>query len=281
MTAHKTHISRCLLALSLLSAGCASTAPNPSASHVTSFASTLGSVQAVDKPVGPQSTISNPAEGTRLFQLAVQQFEQQHTQQALQLFEQSAAADPTQPATHNNLGILYKQTGQLDKAIDAYRRAIAQQSIYPDAYYNLALAYRAKGEFNEAEQAYLKALDQNSQFTDARYNLGILYELYLGQPGKALEQYQAYLQLNGLHAKDVSTWASALERLVPKPAALSAPSTPQTPPAPAQPAHASPQTAPVTQNNQTDSSTPGGTAPPASSALPSIQPATPQGGTAP
>lgn len=279
MTAHRKHISRCLLALSLMTAGCASTAPQNSSGHVTSLASTLGSVQAADKPGGPQPTASNPAEGTRLFQLAVQQAEQQHTQEALRLFEQSAAADPTQPATHNNLGILYKQTGQLDKAIDAYRQAIAQQSIYPDAFYNLALAYRAKGEFNEAEKAYLKALAQNSQFTDARYNLGILYELYLGQPGKALEQYQAYLKLNGLHAKDVSTWASALERLVPKPA-VAAPA-PETPPASAQPAQASPQTAPVTRNNQTGSSTPSGTVPPASSAQPSIQPATPQGGAAP
>jgi tetratricopeptide (TPR) repeat protein len=275
MTAHRTQISRCLLAMSLLTAGCATSPPHKAPDHVTSLASTLGSVQAADTPVVSKPNTSNPAEGTRLFQLALQQFEQQHIQQALRLFEQSAAADPTQPATHNNLGILYKQTGQLDKAIDAYQQAIAQQSIYPDAYYNLALAYRAKGEFNEAEKAYLKALAQNNQFTDARYNLGILYELYLGQPVKALEQYQAYLKLNGPHAKDVSIWASALERLVPKPAA------PQSPQTPAQPAQAAPQTAPVTQNNQTDSSTPSGTAPPASSAQPSVPPSTPQGGAAP
>jgi len=275
MTAHRTHISRCLLALSLLTAGCASAPPHKSSGHVTSLASTLGSVQAADTPNGPKPNTSNPAEGTRLFQLALQQVEQQHLQQALRLFEQSASADPSQPATHNNLGILYKQTGQLDKAIDAYQQAIAQQSIYPDAYYNLALAYRAKGEFNEAEKTYLKALAQNSQFTDARYNLGILYELYLGQPGKALEQYQAYLKLNGPHAKDVSNWASALERLVPKPAA------PQSPPTPVQPAQVAPQTAPVTQNTQTDSSTSSGTVPPASSAQPPVQPATPQGGVTP
>jgi tetratricopeptide (TPR) repeat protein len=275
MTAHRTHISRCLLALSLLTTGCASTPPHKPSGHVTSLASTLGSVQAAGTPDGPKPSTSNPAEGTRLFHLALQQVEQQHIQQALRLFEQAASADPAQPATHNNLGILYKQTGQLDKAIDAYQQAIAQQAIYPDAYYNLALAYRAKGEFNEAEKAYLKALAQNGQFTDARYNLGILYELYLGQPGKALEQYQAYLKLNGPRAKDVSSWASALERLVPKPAA------PQSPPTPVQPAQAAPQTPPVTQNTQTDSSTPSGMAPPASSAQPSVQPATPQGGAAP
>jgi tetratricopeptide (TPR) repeat protein len=265
-----------LLALSLLAAGCASsTVTKSSPTHVTSLASTLGSVQSD----GPQAKLPSPAEGARLFRLALQQFEQQHSQQALRLFEQSAEADPAQPATDNNLGILYKQTGQLDKAIDAYRRAIALQAVYPIAYYNLALAYRANGQFKEAEEAYLKALDQNDHFTDARYNLGILYELYLGQPAKALTQYQAYLQLNGPHAKDVSTWASALERLVPKPAASAAPE-PQTP-EPAQPAQASPQTSPVTQSHQTGPAAQSGTVTPAAPAQPSTQPATPQAGAAP
>jgi Tfp pilus assembly protein PilF len=269
-----------LLTLSLLAAGCSvsSTVTKSSPDHGTSLASTLGSVQSG----GPQAKPKPPdpaEEGSRLFRLAMQQLEQQHSQQALQLFEQSAKADPTQPATDNNLGILYKQTGQLDKAIDAYRQAVALQAVYPNAYYNLALAYRAKGQFKEAEEAYLKALDQNNHFADARYNLGILYELYLGEPAKALTQYQAYLQLNGPHTKDVSTWASALERLVPEPAPSVVP-TPQ-PPAPAQPADASPQTSPVTQNNQTGPAAQSGTVTPAAPAQPSAQSAPPQGGSAP
>ncbi|MBI3621055.1 MAG: tetratricopeptide repeat protein [Nitrospirae bacterium] len=215
------------LALSLLAMGCASTASSGknTPTHVPSLASTLGSVHAAGKPEPAQPKLPNPVEGSRLFRQALQQLEQRNNARAIELFEQSAEADPTQAATQNNLGILYKQTGQLDKAIAAYQQAVARQAAYPDAYYNLALAYRASGQFKEAEGAYLKALAQNEQFADAHYNLGILYELYLGQPAKALEQYQAYLRLNGAHAKDVTTWAASLERLVPKPAA----------PAPAQP----------------------------------------------
>ncbi|MEW6325474.1 MAG: tetratricopeptide repeat protein [Nitrospirota bacterium] len=163
----------------------------------------------------PAARAPNREEGARLFRLAMQQFPQQE-EQALRLFEQSAQADPTQPATQNNLGILYKRTGQLDKAIAAYEQAIARQPNYPEAHYNLALAYRARGEFKKAEEAYLKALTFNDQFADARYNLGILYDLYLGQPAKALEQYRAYLRLNGPHTEEVSRWAAALERLVPQ-----------------------------------------------------------------
>lgn len=275
MTAYLIRSRLCgLLALSLFAAGCASstssTVTKRPPAPVTSLASTLGSVQPAAPP--PQAKPPDPAkEGSRLFRLALQQLEQQHSQQALRLFEQSAEADPTQPATDNNLGILYKQTGQLDKAIDAYRRAIALQAVYPDAYYNLALAYRANGQFKEAEEAYLKALNQNNHFADARYNLGILYELYLGQPAKALSQYQAYLQLNGPHAEDVSTWAAALEQLVP---------TLQSPP-PALPAQESPQTSSVTQDNQPGPSTQSGTATPAVPVQPSTQPATPPGGSVP
>ena len=236
------------LVVSLLATGCATSAPAKSSStHVPSLASTLGSVQAAGKAEGPQPKQPNPSEGARLFRSALQQLDERNTQQALQLFQQSAEADPNQPATHNNLGILYKQTGQLDKAVDAYKQAIAHQAVYPDAYYNLALTYRAQGQFKEAEAAYLKALAQNGQFADAHYNLGILYELYLGQPAKALEQYQAYLRLNGPHTKDVSAWASTLERVVPKsaqpPAPSQAPSSP--PPASENRASASPQTGTV------------------------------------
>jgi tetratricopeptide (TPR) repeat protein len=253
------------LIVSLTAAGCASTSPSM---HTTGPAPSLGTsletVHEADKPV-PQSKTPDPAEGARLFQLALQQVEQQHTQQALRLFEQSAEADPAQPATQNNLGILFKQTGQLDKAIAAYRQAIEHQAVYPDAYYNLALAYRAKGQFKEAEEAYLKALSQNGQFADARYNLGILYELYLGEPAKALEQYQAYLQLDGPRAKEVSSWAAALAHLLPKPATPATPTPQAAAPSP-----------PPTPNTQTGPSAMSGMAPPAST-----QPMPAPGGAAP
>jgi len=241
------------LVLSLLATGCASTAPaaKSAPARVPSLANTLGSVQATSKTENQQPKQPNPAEGARLFRSALQQIDQRNTAQALQLLEQSAEADPNQPATHNNLGILYKQAGQLDKAVAAYQQAIAHQAVYPDAYYNLALAYRAQGQFKEAETAYLKALAQNDQFADAHYNLGILYELYLGQPAKALEQYQAYLRLNGPHTKDVSGWASTLERIVPKPAQPAAPTT----------SSPQPPTPPLTQNNQAGAPPQAGAAP--------------------
>jgi tetratricopeptide (TPR) repeat protein len=225
----------CLFVTAL--AGCAATGATGTSARTptTSLARALPSVQ---PPEQAASRPPNREEALRLFRLAIQQMSQRNDQQALRLFEQSAQADPTQPATQNNLGILYKRTGQLDKAIEAYQQAIAQQSSYPEAHYNLALAYRAKGAFAQAEDAYLKALSYNEQFIDARYNLGILYDLYLGQPAKALEQYRAYLRLNGPRTEEVTRWAATLERVVPP-----TPS-PETPAAPASTATGQPAAPP-------------------------------------
>lgn len=233
----------------MLGSGCAAAPKHPPA-HVSSLASTLSSIQSTSPPSAPSGQPAakppNREEGARLFQAAIQQLNQHNDRQSTLLFEQSAAADPTQPATHNNLGILYKRSGQLDKAVEAYQQAVAQQGNYPEAYYNLALAYRTQGQFQQAEQAYVKALSLNSQFADAHYNLGILYDLYLGRPAKALEQYRAYLQLGGPHAQEVTRWAAGLERLVPASPGESAPPPPAAKPAAEAPAIPTPLSPPVT-----------------------------------
>ena len=218
----------CLFVTALAGCAATTTAGKPAHTPTTSLARALPSVQPTEQAA---SRPPNREEALRLFRQAIQQMNQRNDQQALRLFEQSAAADPTQPATQNNLGILYKRTGQLDKAIEAYLQAIGQQSSYPEAHYNLALAYRAKGAFAQAEDAYLKALTFNERFVDARYNLGILYDLYLGQPAKALEQYRAYLRLNGPRTEEVTRWAATLERLVPQQAPAPTPPAPAAQPA--------------------------------------------------
>jgi tetratricopeptide (TPR) repeat protein len=215
----------------LIAAGCAAGAPAKTThAPTTSLAHALPSVES-GQPAGPASKPPNPAEGARLFGLALQSLTQGNDAKALQLFEQSAEADPAQAAAHNNLGILYKRAGRLDDAIAAYQQAVARRAGYPEAYYNLALAHRAKGEFKQAETAYLKALELNEQFVDAHYNLGILYDLYLAQPAKALEHYRASLRLNGPNTQEVSRWVAALERIVPPQEPPSTPQPPQ-PPAP-------------------------------------------------
>ena len=69
--------------------------------------------------------------------------------------EQAVKLNPRQPIYLNQLGITYRQQGQFAKARDAYQRALALDPGY----------------------------------AAAALNLGILYDLYLGDSPRALEQY--------------------------------------------------------------------------------------------
>lgn len=90
-----------------------------------------------------------------------------------------------------------KQKEQLlKKATAQYHQAL---SINPHNYYGhnrLALVYRELGQFELALAHYEKAIDSWPAFASAYKNRGILYDLYLGDKNKALDNYRLYQALS-------------------------------------------------------------------------------------
>jgi len=84
---------------------------------------------------------------------------------------------------------------------------------------------RRLGKFADAESNYQRAIVADPHYAPAHLNLGILYELYLLQPQKALEQFELYLGIAGDN-KQVSGWVTELRKRLgikaPSPAAPSA-----------------------------------------------------------
>jgi Flp pilus assembly protein TadD len=113
---------------------------------------------------------------------------------------------------HNNLGILYKRKGLLEKAIEEYKEALRLKPDYAEAHNNLGMAYREKGLFKEAERAYREAIRLKSDLGEAHFNLGILYDLYLNRPGEAIQHYKDYLRLGGQKRQEVELWISVLQQ---------------------------------------------------------------------
>jgi len=72
------------------------------------------------------------------------QSDPQYLNQALIAIEKAAALAPTDAKVWYNLGLLYDQTGNVDKAISTLERTIQLKADYRDAYYALALFYRQK-----------------------------------------------------------------------------------------------------------------------------------------
>lgn len=111
-----------------------------------------------------------------------------------------------------NMGILLIRTDEFDKAESLFNEILQE---YPDntiALNYLGIISRSNGKFDEAKIFYERAIKSKPDYAYAYLNLGILNDLYLYQPGKAIENYKKYLTLLKQEDKTVSNWIVELER---------------------------------------------------------------------
>ncbi len=134
--------------------------------------------------------------------------------QAEQLLQALALANPGLSGVALNLGIVYRSKGELEKATEQFNRAIQINPKNLDAYNQLAILKREAGQFSAAENLYKQALHVWPYHRDSHRNIAILYELYLGQPEQALPHYIAYQQLSSEPDKQVASWIADLQRRV-------------------------------------------------------------------
>ena len=117
-----------------------------------------------------------------------------------------------------NLGLLYLRASRYTEAEAAFNAAIAKNPDHVVANAELGIVERKLGKFAEAEAAYQRTIALQPTYAPAYLNLGVLYDLYLAEPGKALEQFEHYLTLAGDN-KQVAGWVIELRKRVGAPAA--------------------------------------------------------------
>jgi Flp pilus assembly protein TadD len=116
-----------------------------------------------------------------------------------------------------NLGLLYLQDSHLPEAEAAFTAALALNPANAVAGSELGITERKLGKFAEAEAAYQRTIAADPNYAPAYLNLGVLYDLYLAEPQKALEQFEHYVQLAGEN-KQVAGWMAELRKRVGAPA---------------------------------------------------------------
>ena len=119
---------------------------------------------------------------------------------------------PELSGPYANLGIVYHRLGKLPEAVEFLKKAI---EINADraAYFNqLGIVYRQSGELDKARESYTRALQIDPLYSHSHLNLGILYDLYLQEPGKALQHYERYQALLPAADAQVNKWIVDLKQ---------------------------------------------------------------------
>lgn len=111
-----------------------------------------------------------------------------------------------------NLGIVYQRTGRSAEAVAMFKKAIAINPEQPAYYNQLGIVHRGAGRFAEAQRAYTNALEVDANYPLAHLNLAILYDLYLGEPGKAMTHYRRYGELYPADRQQVEKWIVDLQQ---------------------------------------------------------------------
>jgi tetratricopeptide (TPR) repeat protein len=136
-------------------------------------------------------------------------------------FKQLALAYPQFAGPEVNLGLLYLRASRYTDAETAFNAALARNPDNAIANDELGIVERKLGKFAEAEAAYQRTIAIEPNYAPAYLNLGVLYDLYLAEPKKALEQFERYLTLAGDN-KQVAGWVIELRKRV----GAAAPATP-------------------------------------------------------
>ena len=75
---------------------------------------------------------------------------------------------------HNNLGLIFQTLGENKKAINCFKNSIKIDPNYSSAYYNIAATFHNMGDTKTAKRYYKKAIALKPNYVEAYNNLGIL-----------------------------------------------------------------------------------------------------------
>jgi len=106
------------------------------------------------------------------------------------------------PLFFNELGIAYRNKGDLEKALEAYQRAYALEpqnpEITPVLLNNLGYTYFLKKDYPKAIEQYEKAITMAPRFKEAHSNLSLAF-YQQGRNEEALREIDVVLKLDPNH----------------------------------------------------------------------------------
>ena len=105
------------------------------------------------------------------FTLALQHQKKNNFKIAEKLYEDILKIDSKNAGAHNNLGVIFRALGKLQKAINCYEKVIQIHPNHAGAHYNLGMVFNELGKPKKAISCYEKAIKIDPNYSDAYWNL--------------------------------------------------------------------------------------------------------------
>lgn len=119
---------------------------------------------------------------------------------------------PILSGAYANLGVIYAQSKEWDKSIDMLKQASSKNPKNVKILNQLGFVFRQSGEFKHAETNYLKAIELAPNDSTAYLNIGVLYDIYMGKFVKASNYYQKYQGMQSKPDRRVAGWIVDINR---------------------------------------------------------------------
>jgi Tfp pilus assembly protein PilF len=126
-------------------------------------------------------------------------------------FRQLMEAAPEFGGAAFDLGLLLRSQGRLEDAEKALAEAVRREPLSATAHTALGLVQRERGQFAAARASDEQALQADPDHAPAHRNLAVVLDLYLGEPGAALEHLERYQALTG-EERPVTSWIADVKQ---------------------------------------------------------------------
>lgn len=109
--------------------------------------------------------------------------------------------------THQLLGIIYQNTGNIDKSIEHYNLSLNIRPKNAGVLFNLGIINRGLNNLSKAKEFFLKSLEVDQNFIDSYLNIARIYEIEKNlieadqYYQKAFSVNKDYPQLNRAYSK--------------------------------------------------------------------------------
>ncbi len=156
--------------------------------------------------------IEIPKQAAVDFTLAIAHLNKGELTQAQTVLKKMTSDYPQLSGPYANLGVVYSRQKNWTDALSVLKKGMEKNPKNIKILNQLGFVYRQSGDFKQAEKSYLGAIKEAPNDTTAYINIGILYDIYMGQFVKASNYYQKYQSMLPKADRKVAGWIVDINR---------------------------------------------------------------------